>query len=383
MSRLKRSRKGITAIISGSIMFMIMLSVLSPLMFYVSNIDNLYDEVLMERKELDEQRSVESINIYSSSFHSGEDITTDIINDGSLAVDITRMWIIPSNPDYQPQSFPQENHLEPGSSTTITDDSITNYVSTLRDSSYYIKVTSKRGNVFQAEFSLPESVPENYPYPLIIMGTSILTGDGSNWELTLHVYNRDDVEFTVDWTMITSIFYDSGSKSRVTVVEDDLIFPPKQLWIADTIAFSTPSNPDILFVEFVSTNNCILGSYYFVLTGETPPPPPTEYIDLTLSEGDISFQAPKFVNAEVHNVGDLDANDVLVEVYNGDPASGGTIIGTDTISLISAGGSETATVSWLPLAPSGIHHIYVIVDPENTIDEYDEDNNQANTTIVV
>jgi len=376
MSRLKRTRKGISAIISGSIMFMIMLSVLSPLMFHVSNIDHLYDEVLIEQKEEDKYRSIESINIYSSSFHSGEDVTTDIINDGSLAVDITRMWVIPSNPDYQPQSFPQSEHLDPGSSITITDDSITNYVSTLRGSAYYLKVTSKRGNIFQAEFSLPASVPENYPYPLIIMGTSVLTGDGNNWELTLHVYNRDDVEFTVDWTMITSIFYDSGSKSRVTVVNEDLVFPPKQLWIADTIAFTTPASPDVLFVEFVAPNNCIIGTYYFLLLDTSTPQP-----DLTLSEVDIWYETPNKLNAEIYNNGDVATSNVLVEFYDGDPASGGTLIETDTVSLLGPGAHKTATIAWNP--PSGIYDVHVIIDPDNTIDESNESNNQANTTILV
>jgi hypothetical protein len=376
----KKKSKGISAITSGSIMFMIMLSVLSPLLFYVADIDNLYDDVLAERKALDVHRNIESISIVSSSWHSGNDIKTDIINDGSLAVDITRLWVIPSSSNYQPQSFPQETSLKPGENVTIINEALTNYVSTLRGSAYHIKVTSKRGNIFQAEFKLPETVPQNYPYPLIILGTSVLTGDGSNWELTLHVYNRDETEFTIDWTMITSIFYDSGSKSRVFVVEDDLVFPPKQLWISDTITFSTPSNPDVLFVEFVAPNNCILGAYYFLLTEEMSEPP-TEYIDLTLSPENISFTNPKWLRAEIHNIGNLEANDVLVEFYNGNPVAGGTLIGTDTISTISAGGSETAQLTWNP--PIGLYAIYVVVDPEDTISEYDEFNNLAYAIIAI
>jgi len=54
----KKKSKGVSAITSGSIMFMIMLSVLSPLLFYVADIDNLYDDVLAERKESDVYRSL-------------------------------------------------------------------------------------------------------------------------------------------------------------------------------------------------------------------------------------------------------------------------------------------------------------------------------------
>jgi len=62
----KKKSKGVSAITSGSIMFMIMLSVLSPLLFYVADIDNLYDDVLAERKESDVYRNIESISIGTS-----------------------------------------------------------------------------------------------------------------------------------------------------------------------------------------------------------------------------------------------------------------------------------------------------------------------------
>ena len=66
--------------------------------------------------------------------------------------------------------------------------------------------------------------------------------------------------------------------------------------------------------------------------------------DLTLTSDNIWHQHPKWLNAEIQNTGESPAKDVLVEFYNGNPASGGTLIGTDTISSISAGGSQTATI---------------------------------------
>lgn len=375
MTKAKKSRKGVSAITSGSIIFMIMLSVLTPLTFFVTDVNTLYDDVLKERKQLDDERTVENLNILTTSWHKGSNVTIDIQNDGPLATDITRIWVIPNNTDYPPQSFPQEMSLEPGASVTIIDESLTNYVSTLQNSSYYLKVISKKGNVFHANFVMPENVPKQYPYPLVILGSSVLDGDGNNWEITLHVYNRDETDLVVDWTIITSIHYDQGSKTRVQIIEDDLVYPPRQLWISNTISFSTSSNPNVLLVEFVGSTNCILGAYYFLTTDLLPPLP-----DLTLTSDNIWYNHPKWLNAEIQNTGESPTNDVLVEFYNGNPASGGILIGTDTINQISAGGSQTATIEWNP--PSGTYFIYVIVDPEDTIDEFNEGNNQANTIIV-
>ena len=255
------------------------------------------------------------------------------------------------------------------------DESINNYVSTLTGTSYCIKLVSKRGNIYQADFQLEEELID-WPYPLIILDTSICKKTLGKWQLSLHVYNKENIPFTVDYTLITLVYTDSGHKTRVIIIEEDLDYPPRELWMTETRDFSVAEDPDIIRAEFVSLNRLALGTFYFILTEETP----LTGIDLTLSEADISFTRPKSLKARIHNVGDLSANNVLVELYNGDPSSGGILIGTDTINTISAGGSQTATVEWNP--PLGLYIIYVIVDPENTIVESNEFNNRAHATIV-
>jgi hypothetical protein len=345
-------------------------------MFYVSDVDNLYDEVLSERKGLDEQRILESCDLQSSSWLTEGKAVITITNEGSLSIDITRIWVVPTSSVYQPQSFPQQITLKPGSTCTIIDESIINYISTLFETSYYLKIVSKRGNVFQADFVMEEELID-WPYPLVILDTSICQKSGSNYELALHVYNKEDISFIVDYTVITLLYFDSGHKTRVIIIEDDLEFPPRQMWLTEILTFSTTADPDLILVEFVSPDRFALGSFYFTLFDETP----STGIDLTLSEADISFKHPKTLMAEIHNIGDLKANNVLVEFYNGNPTSGGILIGTDTISTINAGGSQTAIVDWNP--PLGLYLIYVIVDPENTIAEANEANNQAYASIAI
>ena len=103
--------------------------------------------------------------------------------------------------------------------------------------------------------------------------------------------------------------------------------------------------------------------------------------DLTLTSSDISFASVLnsiIVTATIHNDGTKDASNVAIRFIDYDQVKGTTSqIGTDqTISSISAKGTGTASVSWYPKS-KGLHTIRVVVDPENAIDEWKEDNNYA------
>jgi subtilase family serine protease len=109
-----------------------------------------------------------------------------------------------------------------------------------------------------------------------------------------------------------------------------------------------------------------------------------EGVDLTLSSGDISFSPydplegqSVNVTAAIHNVGTMDAYNILVAFYDGS-----NFIGNGTIGSISAGGSAKITLSW-NATPWGWHTIKVVVDPENTIAEVNENNNEAPKSIYV
>ena len=109
-----------------------------------------------------------------------------------------------------------------------------------------------------------------------------------------------------------------------------------------------------------------------------------EGVDLTLSSGDISFSPSDTVEgqsvnvtATVHNIGTIDAYNVLVAFYDN-----GKLIGNGAIGSISALGSAKITLSW-NATPWGWHAIKVVVDPENTIAEVNENNNEASKSIYV
>ncbi|WP_369412397.1 hypothetical protein [Geotalea toluenoxydans] len=54
----------------------------------------------------------------------------------------------------------------------------------------------------------------------------------------------------------------------------------------------------------------------------------------------------------VRNPGTLSAENILLRLYKGNPASGGTLVGERTIPSIVAGGSATTTISWNTLGAS-------------------------------
>ena len=93
------------------------------------------------------------------------------------------------------------------------------------------------------------------------------------------------------------------------------------------------------------------------------------------------------ITASVRNIGHLAAINVGVRAWDGDPDSGGVLIGNQTVAASTAdplGRYEQAAVqfAWLAGTP-GLHQIYVRVDPDNVIAEADESNNQRVGTILL
>ncbi|MDI6654920.1 MAG: CARDB domain-containing protein, partial [Candidatus Hydrothermarchaeota archaeon] len=110
--------------------------------------------------------------------------------------------------------------------------------------------------------------------------------------------------------------------------------------------------------------------------------------DLIIEPMDIEFSnnAPTELQnvrmtANIHHVGISEIGPVLVEFFDGDPYSGGTLIGNRTYSTVSPGEMVTAYIDWQAI--SGMHDIYVKVGLPNFTYESDETNNMAFEPIFV
>jgi len=102
--------------------------------------------------------------------------------------------------------------------------------------------------------------------------------------------------------------------------------------------------------------------------------------DLTLATAPVNEISA--LKATIHNIGTVDASNVTVQFFDCDPDAGGIQIGSDqTITSIRAGGAETVSVDWTPEAYA--YSIYVRVDPFDSIQESNEENNIAFSTILL
>ncbi|MCF7865839.1 FG-GAP-like repeat-containing protein [Candidatus Woesearchaeota archaeon] len=85
------------------------------------------------------------------------------------------------------------------------------------------------------------------------------------------------------------------------------------------------------------------------------------------------------INATIYNYGGIDAENALIEFWDGLPGTG-TLIGNDTIN-ITINESTDATTTWNITA--GYHNVWVIADPYETMVELNDSNNNATTNISI
>jgi hypothetical protein len=107
--------------------------------------------------------------------------------------------------------------------------------------------------------------------------------------------------------------------------------------------------------------------------------------DITLNETNPKENQSVQINAIVYNLAGVDTQNVTVRFYNGDPDSGGTIIGTNIFIDLSKYNQTNVTTSWL--APIGGSQIFVVVDPpiatNGSFKELNESNNKASKSFNV
>ena len=145
-------------------------------------------------------------------------------------------------------------------------------------------------------------------------------------------------------------------------------------------------DPDMLITEENEGNNTYLQQ---VNVGTRLPDFSVQQTDIT-SNPTTPYAGNDFtVSAVVHNVGDVDAQNIRVAFYNGTPDSNGDhivdlgadLLGT-AIVFVAASSQTTANIT-LSFDIDGTYDIYVWVDPDNTTEEYSYTNNLAYNSITV
>jgi pimeloyl-ACP methyl ester carboxylesterase len=131
--------------------------------------------------------------------------------------------------------------------------------------------------------------------------------------------------------------------------------------VSDTEAFNFDEFEPIDIADFSIESEDLLLS--------TPIPLPGETID---------------ISALVHNVGASTDEDIVVRIYEGNPLTSGSQIGNDHfIPGLTTGETSMVSENWTaPLSP-GNYDIYVWVNPDRDVQEFDYNNNRAFKTVIV
>ena len=97
-----------------------------------------------------------------------------------------------------------------------------------------------------------------------------------------------------------------------------------------------------------------------------------------IRSSDDEPMAGEMVNVilQVQNNGQAAAGSQTVVLYQGNPDSGGSVIGSSSRASIPGGGSDTVTFTWTPTTP-GPYRLFAQVDTENMVKESQEENNEA------
>ncbi|UCF07378.1 MAG: PKD domain-containing protein [Thermoplasmata archaeon] len=151
-----------------------------------------------------------------------------------------------------------------------------------------------------------------------------------------------------------------------------------------SLYITAPDEAKTYTVKVRAEKDEISGSAQKSLTVMAPPDRP----DLTLTTNDIDFNPSSPFSGEtvqititVRNEGKVQANNILVNVYDDDPATGNKI-GSTTAS-VSANSNNDVTVDWTTTGVTGTLTVYVVLDPNDAVDEEDEANNEASKPITI
>ncbi len=176
-----------------------------------------------------------------------------------------------------------------------------------------------------------------------------------------------------DWVVQGSITF-TGTVTSATTVQPMLRF--------QTITPRTALTRNYEFDATATLNdaNATAAEHTITVTAQTEEEP-----DFAVTRDDITFDPEDptvgetvLISAEINNSGT--APGVAVVAFYDGPANTGEEIGTDTVD-IPTGEMRVAQTQWT--ATAGTHTITVAVDPDDTVNETSELNNQASRTLIV
>ena len=159
----RRKRKGVSTVLGTLIFIGILFTSVIPMMLVMNQADTIYEQKMLERERLDEERAREDVNVfvYPTGVEALGNLTITVENRCELTVKIVRIWINDTIHD-QESKINSMSQLELGSFNVSPPEG--------KNSTYDVRVTTERGNIFES-------------------GSGPIVYDGWNWQVEAKLIN--------------------------------------------------------------------------------------------------------------------------------------------------------------------------------------------------
>ena len=153
----RRTKRGVSTVLGILLMVGILFTSVIPLFMYVNEVNNYYDRTVVDLKIADQERSMEELTIYA--YGNEDDLTIDVsfINRGSVAANITRIWVMRGDLN-DTLIFNSTNLsslpllIRPSAQKTIGDLNLAKIITNQTKLDYFnIEVATERGNKFSSQ----------------------------------------------------------------------------------------------------------------------------------------------------------------------------------------------------------------------------------------
>ena len=232
------------------------------------------------------------------------------------------------------------------------------------------------------------SIPVTVPLPLVLVGKPYVTPSfvyqNQTGQITFNI--TDDAQTGINSITINvsdgangQLVSSENVVTSLSPLETKTITLPWTFSAAGNNSISVNANPNKTVPE--SSYSGDFNSTLFYVEPNLP--------ELVVSSSGITFNpSPAFsgkavvITATIQNtLGRAGVKNLTVGFYYGNPLSGGTLIGTG-ITSVSAGGTNTTSISWIPTTIGSVP-IYVYIDPSQTIVQYSHAGNLNYSVLLI
>ncbi|ALV62085.1 CARDB (Cell adhesion related domain found in bacteria) domain-containing protein [Thermococcus sp. 2319x1] len=206
-----------------------------------------------------------------------------------------------------------------------------------------------------------------------IGGGNFITWNGQGWDFqdvgTVVTYDAQVdpnlglqvLEMAIPWEAI------GGRVSQVAIIA----------WVAggfggDSAVDTVPLDPEVDGSDW--TDQDYLSSFAII---DIPIPKPELTVSLSSNVLDVEQWQPANITIKVKNIGEVDAQNVTVHLYDGNDLLKSWVVNLSAHAEVNLTYLYSYSEAW------GVHTLRAVVDPNNEIDEANEDNNVATLDIIV